>query len=1563
MDMATRRGRWILDWPVHEGPWVVVWRAHAAEDADDVAAIKLPAAQAPPWVSERLRRERDWLAGLGNRGFVLLRDSGEEGGPWLCLEWLPEPAVVPVPDPNDVVRVIGTAAAALASLHEMGLVHCDLRAEHLRLAPDGTVRIIDFGSVEPSGAIPGLVGPAHYLPPERFLGEARALPAADVYALGVILFEMLGGSPADTRGARKTPLDPGESAPGNLRDLVRRATDPDPHRRLSAAAFAGALSAPSGTTDAPNRAGRYEIRGVIRQVRSGIIYRAFDPVLHREVVVRFGTGRGRPDRDARVARFDHPAIVRTLDHGESLAGPYVVTEMVDAATMSDRVAQRGKLPAMEAVRLGVHVGRALAHAHANGIVHGAVALDEMLLDMAGLPRLAGLALGPGGPPSADIRGLADAIREMCESIPRELAEILDRAAGPDPHASMDELVADLRDFLAGHAPVGPHRRWYLLAALALVLVIGAVLLAPAWSRRSLERTATERLSAVEAEIDRHIAAHDVDAADLAYRAWASDGTWRGTKAFAEGRIHQGDRFAARGLRDDAIEAYAEAWSDVEDTDVRTRALIGLGRAFRDGWRWAELEALVDRLGNNDPAVLTTDEVRGWNRTLAFARHDPPDLVAAGLESILGRLTGSEHRIPLEADHLVRVGADRALVVRGDHAVGVARVADGSLAWERGLEAASEPMLWKRVGGAPGDAVLLGRRGQTSGLYGLGASGLDPIFSWDEDSPPTAAWREDLDHDGLAEVYVGVDSYARRLISLVPDGRTWTIREPFPIGNRLNSAVKDLFAADLLGDGRRELVVAQGEWGAFDVRVLRPRSDRDPLEPPLVLAGRVKLGAVDHLVPMPRAGAGTRILALKPDSWASRLMFPPERPSGAPRGAYLLGWDGSGLDIIDAVPSPFDCQDAVGGDFDGDGTGEAALVCKDDALILYQQPDGRLGSGVIRGVSPRLAVDLDGDGRDEIVATLAGDSTGGLWVLGLGADRVPVPPVVKASSVPDGDPDLRERFSRAEDLLTMGLRDEAVASLLVVADLAGGTPMEAAALRRAAEMYATAGRCRDAEPVLLRLAGSVPGSWDALETAARCAREQRRYDAEILINRRLEADASAPARVRRDASAEVADLQASKLDPPVVLDFTSGLPAGVVPLDPIGLRIVPGTGARFATIEHEILRVPVRWDGGRLQLGADLDVSRLEWAGQVRIELVSRSTPSESYGFMISGIGGGQFIKSELRCVYAGSTAPAGWDDRAPLGSSPSGRLEFGSDVALGTWGCGGEGDLWTQRHTREARMESVLPSGGDYDLRVAVRAMVPESHPVVAGTLRTITIRGVELVDEPLAPLDRVRAEIALGAPSKALQEPVLPPDGIDRVVALDDTGDRDGVRRLITAFADDDPDVVRLVRLRRERLAAVFREARTPAAWQQLFAAAWMPVTLTDPADPTGVAAFTEDLGTIVRDPDPELAATLWLHRGNAWNRRGDVSAARDDFQLAARNAMDPTTRAAALVELAALDARSDADEALRHLDEALRTTPTPILLADALVVRADLARLHERPEWTSTVVNARRLRAQTTP
>jgi eukaryotic-like serine/threonine-protein kinase len=101
---------------------------------------------------------------------------------------------------EDALALLRQAAEAVARLHRRALVHRDVKADNLLLRADGEVVLADFGLVEDEGTVdlrarPGaVVGTPRYVAPEQLEGAAAA-PAADVYSLGVLLYEMLCGGP------------------------------------------------------------------------------------------------------------------------------------------------------------------------------------------------------------------------------------------------------------------------------------------------------------------------------------------------------------------------------------------------------------------------------------------------------------------------------------------------------------------------------------------------------------------------------------------------------------------------------------------------------------------------------------------------------------------------------------------------------------------------------------------------------------------------------------------------------------------------------------------------------------------------------------------------------------------------------------------------------------------------------------------------------------------------------------------------------------------------------------------------------------------------------------------------------------------------------------------------------------------------------------------------------------------------------------------------------------------------------------------------------------------------
>jgi serine/threonine-protein kinase len=170
-------------------------------------------AKDPEFVAMFLQEAR-LAAQFGHPAVVQIFDFGEVNGSYfLAMEYVdgpnlrsilrssPERRISPVVG----ARVIEEACEGLAYVHEfadgsgasMGLMHCDVSTDNLMIARNGAVKVVDFGVATGAGqgpnAAPGTVkGKIAYMPPEQIIGEADL--RADVYALGVILYELAAGT-------------------------------------------------------------------------------------------------------------------------------------------------------------------------------------------------------------------------------------------------------------------------------------------------------------------------------------------------------------------------------------------------------------------------------------------------------------------------------------------------------------------------------------------------------------------------------------------------------------------------------------------------------------------------------------------------------------------------------------------------------------------------------------------------------------------------------------------------------------------------------------------------------------------------------------------------------------------------------------------------------------------------------------------------------------------------------------------------------------------------------------------------------------------------------------------------------------------------------------------------------------------------------------------------------------------------------------------------------------------------------------------------------------------------
>lgn len=155
----------------------------------------------------RFVREAKVAAALGHPGIVKVFDAGQDPsvGPYLAMELLegePLDSYIQRANPSlqERLAIVREMLEPLAAAHEAGIVHRDVKPENVFLASDGEggvrVKLLDFGIARVQHATTqtsdgSALGTIYYMAPEQMMDARRASPAADVWAVGVLLFELV----------------------------------------------------------------------------------------------------------------------------------------------------------------------------------------------------------------------------------------------------------------------------------------------------------------------------------------------------------------------------------------------------------------------------------------------------------------------------------------------------------------------------------------------------------------------------------------------------------------------------------------------------------------------------------------------------------------------------------------------------------------------------------------------------------------------------------------------------------------------------------------------------------------------------------------------------------------------------------------------------------------------------------------------------------------------------------------------------------------------------------------------------------------------------------------------------------------------------------------------------------------------------------------------------------------------------------------------------------------------------------------------------------------------------
>ena len=233
-----------------------IYRATDLRDGRQVALkIPHPEMEADPVFYDRFKREQEIGTSLDHPGVMKVYADENRSRQYMAMEWvdgrllrqiLYEAKKLPI---ERAIRITSNIAHALDYIHNHGVVHRDLKPENIMIDKDDNIKLIDFGIAGKEGSrrltfakLSQVMGTPEYISPEQVKGK-RGDGRSDIYALGVMLYEMLTGkaafqgpNPFAIMNDRllNNPVPPRELDPAispQLQEVIYRAIERDPKNR------------------------------------------------------------------------------------------------------------------------------------------------------------------------------------------------------------------------------------------------------------------------------------------------------------------------------------------------------------------------------------------------------------------------------------------------------------------------------------------------------------------------------------------------------------------------------------------------------------------------------------------------------------------------------------------------------------------------------------------------------------------------------------------------------------------------------------------------------------------------------------------------------------------------------------------------------------------------------------------------------------------------------------------------------------------------------------------------------------------------------------------------------------------------------------------------------------------------------------------------------------------------------------------------------------------------------------------------------------------------------------
>ena len=384
---------------------------------------RLTAADLDASKADRLVREARGSANLQHANILAVYEAGDENGVrFVAMEYVEATTLRSRFDagerfdPYRAADIAAQVAMALDHAHRAGVLHRNLRPETILILSSGdVVKVRDFGfadrltdTLKASG---GRRHPLSYMAPEQILGR-KIDERSDIYALGVVLYELFFGQPPFTGDdiiyqhvSRPVTLPKdGPVVAERFRRLVMRCLEKDPGRRWQRAREIADELRRAEVEPGTLIEGRYEVQAEVGSGGMGKVYRAWDRELDETVALKilkaeFGENSealSRFLREIKLSRkISHPNVVKVYDMGRFRGSRFISMEFIQGPSLEQWIRERKRIEIAPALKVVVPLLSALQAAHELGIVHRDVKPQNVLLLGGTVPKIVDFGIARG----------------------------------------------------------------------------------------------------------------------------------------------------------------------------------------------------------------------------------------------------------------------------------------------------------------------------------------------------------------------------------------------------------------------------------------------------------------------------------------------------------------------------------------------------------------------------------------------------------------------------------------------------------------------------------------------------------------------------------------------------------------------------------------------------------------------------------------------------------------------------------------------------------------------------------------------------------------------------------------------------------------------------------------------------------------------------------------------------------------------------------------------------------------------------------------------------------------